>query len=227
MFFVWPDPVHLRSAAALVVAAAATACAGRAVPTTLEPSLAAEAVRATAPQTPLRVVFAWQAQDGSARFHGRGVARIAPEYRARLDLFGPGGDGYLTAALVEHELRLPGGGEGQVRLPPPALMWAVLGVVAPPDGAVLLGTSHDDEGTALFYELPDGRLVYSLVRGRLARASWERRGGTARVELKDYRGTVPGSALYRDRAANMELLLNVEQTDTVESFPPGIWEPDR
>ncbi len=218
--------MHFRPAVASAVLALSAGCAGRAVPPTLDPSAAAAAVEATAPRTPLRVVFGWQAQDGSARFHGRGVARIAPAYHARLDLFGPGGDGYLSAALVGGDLRLPGGGS-EVRLPPPAFMWAVLGVVAPPAGATLIATSEEGATTELFYDLDDGRLIYTLVDGRLSRATWDRRGGAALVELKDLGGTVPGTALYRDRAANMELLLNVERTDEVEAFPPEIWDPGR
>lgn len=223
------DSVHrkrLRPAAAAGLLALTAACAGRAVPPTLDPSAAAAAIEATAPREPLQVVFTWQAQDGSARFHGRGVARVAPEYRARLDLFGPQGDGYLSAALVDHELRLPGG-DARVRLPPPALMWAVLGVVAPPEGAELLGTSEEEGRTELFYQVEDGRLIYSLTGGRLERATWDRGGDAALVELKDPGGTVPATALYRDRAANMELLLNVENTEEVESFPPEIWDPGR
>jgi hypothetical protein len=103
---------------------------------------------------------------GRGRFNGRGVARIEPPYHARLDLFGPRGDTYLSAALVDDQIRLPPGVQA-VQLPPPALMWAVLGVVAPPAEAVLVGTRQDPERAELYYELEDST---SAVRagGRLA-----------------------------------------------------------
>ncbi|NIP78984.1 MAG: hypothetical protein GWM90_07200, partial [Gemmatimonadetes bacterium] len=93
-----------------LVAVLLPGCAGRSVPETVDPSAAADAIARTAPDRPLRVRFDWRILDGEARFSGEGVARIEPPYRARLDLFGPQGEGYLSAALVAGELRLPATG---------------------------------------------------------------------------------------------------------------------
>ena len=133
---------RIPCAVAALAAVLLSGCAGRSVPDTVEPAVAAEVVASTAPDRPLRVIFSWRALERDARFDGSGAARLEAPYRARLDLFGPTGDGYLSAALVEQELRLPAG-TPPVRLPPPAMMWAVLGVVAPPPRAVLRGTRMD------------------------------------------------------------------------------------
>ena len=92
-----------------LAALAITACAGRSIPATLDPPVAEDAIAETAPDRARRVVFDWRMLDGDARFSGRGVARIEPPYRARLDLFGPGDETVLSAALVDQDVRLPPG----------------------------------------------------------------------------------------------------------------------
>lgn len=202
------------------------ACAGRGVPETVEPGVAAAAIERTAPDRPLRVVFGWEILEGEARFSGSGAARIEPPYRARLDLFGPRGEGYLSAALVDSDLRLPPGTPA-VQLPSPAMMWAVLGVVAPPDDAVLVGTRVEPERAELYYDVGESRLRYILVEGRLRSARWDGAGRRMTVQLTgavEY--DLPREALYRDASAGMQLKLEVEEIDEVESYPPRIWIPD-
>lgn len=214
-----------RSATAAALALALSACAGRGVPETVDPGAAAAAIERTAPDRPLRVVFDWRILDGEARFSGSGVARIEPRYRARLDLFGPRGEGYLSAALVGKELRLPPG-TPTVRLPPPSMIWAALGVVAPPEEAMLVGTRVSAERTELYYDVGDSRLRYTLVEGRLRTARWEGAGRSMAVDLSGaVEPGLPRQAFYRDAAAGTELMLNLEEVDEVESYPPDIWTP--
>lgn len=210
-----------------VIAVFLTGCAARAsTPETADPAVAAAAIEGSVPERPLRVIFAWRAQEREARFDGRGAARIEPPYRARLDLFGPRGDGVLSAALVDLEIRMPPATEA-VRLPPPALMWAVLGVVRPPAGSRLAGTRSDGGRAELHYEAEGARLVYRLRDGVLRDATWE--GGSRRmtVELSGRTNGVPREAIFRDWSGYTELVLNVEQADVVEPFPPDIWTPGR
>ena len=212
----------------IVVFAAVTALAGCAlhgVPATADPAAADGAVRETAPDRPLRVIFDWRALDGTARFSGQGAARIEPPYRARLDLFGAHGEGYLSAALVGSELRLPGD-PGEI-LPPPAMIWSVLGVVRPPDDAVLEGTREESGTLELYYDTGDGRLRYTLEDGRLRAAQWSRRGQRMVVELEGAVRGLPATAAYRDWGNNTELHLELESVDEVEPYPPEIWTPGR
>lgn len=221
------NPTRLGS---LVLVAVTAACAGRGVPETADPVLAEAAVRETAPDRPLRAVFGWRALDGQARFSGEGAARIEPPYRARLDLFGPRGEGYLTAALIDRELRLPG--EPEVALPPPAMLWALLGVVRPPADAVLEGTRVTGDGEAeereLYFAVDGSRLRYVLAGGRLHTAEWTGGGRRMIIELAaSADGPLPRTAAYRDWSRNTELHIGLEAVEEVEPYPPEIWTPGR
>lgn len=202
-------------------------CSRGGVPDVADPAVAEAAILATAPDRPLRAIFAWRALEADARFTGSGAARIEGPYRARLDLFGPTGDGYLSAALVGHELRLPPGmTAGQ--LPPPALMWAILGVVAPPDRALLRGTRAEQGRTELYYDLDGGLLRYEVRGERLVAADWEGEGVRMDVRLEGAaEGGLPREAVFRDRTSYTELQLNLERVDEVEPYPPDIWSPGR
>lgn len=218
-------PVYL-----LVLAGALTlmmGCAARGIPATADPATAVAAVTATAPDVPLRVVFEWRALDGDARFNGEGVARIEPPYQARLDLFGPRGDTYLSAALVQGELRMPPGVDA-AQVPPPPLMWAALGVVLPPSAAVLVGTREESGRSELYYEADEGLLRYVIEGGRLRSARWDGPRQRMTVDLRGQAGYgLPTQATYRDLAAVTELMLNLESVDEVETFAPDIWRPGR
>jgi YD repeat-containing protein len=203
------------------------ACASHAPPATVDPATAASAIAGTAPDRPVRVVFQWRAMDGDARFNGQGVARIDVPYHARLDLFGPRGDTYLSAALVGQDLRLPPGVDA-APVPPPALMWAVLGVVAPPETAVLVGTRETAGRAELYYDVDGSTLRYTLEAGRVREVRWDGARRRMVVELRGAAGLgLPTQAVYRDFAAVTELVLNLESVDAVESFPPDIWRPGR
>lgn len=213
-------------AALALVVVSIGACASRGIPATLDPELAAAAIARTAPDRPLQAVFDWTMLDGDARFTGSGAARIEPPYRVRLDLFGPRGDGYLSAAAVGMEVRLPPGAPS-VPLPPAALMWAALGIVSPPQEARLVGTSATGDRTELYYDVDDSRLRYTLVDGRLTGAVWRGGGRQMAVELSGAtQSGLPGTALYRDAAGGTELRLNLERVEDVQSFPPETWIPD-
>lgn len=191
------------------------------MPSTLDPGAAQRAIDLTAPDRPLRAVFGWRILDGDARFSGRGAARVEAPYRARLDLFGPNGEGYLSAALVGTDLRLPG--EPDRALPPPAMIWSVLGVIRPPDGATLLGTREEAGHLELVYQVADSRLRYALEEGRLRMVEWRGGGRRMVVELRDGTGGLPEVSFYRDWSQNTELQTELETVEEVDPYPADIW----
>jgi hypothetical protein len=177
---------------------------------------------------PVRVVFEWQLNEAGIRVRGRGVARIEPPYKARLDLFLGNGETVVRAALVDGELRLPPGAPEGL-LPPPDLMWGVLGVFRPEFGMELMGADRMEDGALrLRYRYADAReLLFGVEGGRIRHMEVLRDGHTTeRVELGLEEGSrYPAEATYRNLTAFRELKLTRESVERVESFPPDIWDP--
>jgi hypothetical protein len=214
--------------AALLLSAGVAACAGTLKATGVaDPALARAALDNTAPTQPLRVVFDWRMRERDGRFHGQGVARVEPPARARIDLFGPRGDGLLSAALVDGTVRMPTH-QQTVDLPPPPMMWAVLGVVEPPAGAQLISTAQKGDRVQLLYLDGGGRLRYDLDRGRLRGVQWDGPGNRRyTVQLEGDTLGVPGKAVYRDWSGYVELVIELKQVEDVDPYPPETWTPTR
>lgn len=212
----------------LAAAPLLAACAARSAPPAgpPDPELAREAVEATAPRRTVQILFDWNVRERDARFSGRGVARVQSPYHARLDLFGPRGEGYLTAALVQDDLRLPPAAQ-DAPVPPPPLLWSALGVLRPPADAELLGTERDGAVLRLEYGNGAGRWRYRLEGGQLLYAEWlPADGGRHTVELRPGEGDgPPREARYRDWAAFVELVLMLDAVEDAPPFPPEIWTP--
>jgi len=190
--------------------------------------LARSAIAATAPSRPLKLVFDWSLQDRDAHFAGKGAARVEPPYRARLDLFGPRNEGYLTAAVVGEVVRIPPAAQAQASLvPPPALLWTVLGVLSPPSDARLTAVRRAGDQTRLEYARGADRWRFTLVGGKLRQAELDRSGtGRQSVALKGEGPLgLPKQAVYRDYAAFRELTLTLDRADEAEPFPPATWSP--
>lgn len=191
-------------------------------------AIAAALQRATAPSSPRNVQFAWRLDEAGAGFRGRGVARYAAPGRIRLDLFGPRGETYLAAALVDGEPRVPPQVEERFKLPSPVLLWGALGIFAPPPGARLASASVDGETTSLRYEGDGGEVHEVRARGgRLASIRRLVRGGvqeSLEVEHGDTPG-VPRRSTYRDWPAYRSLTLTLESSTDVATFPEDTWTP--
>jgi len=134
----------------------------------------------------------------------------------------------VRAALVDGELRLPPEAPEGI-LPPPDLMWGVLGVFRPERGMELVGADDMDDGSVrLRYRYADGRLLsYRVVAGRIA--SMEILDGShvvQRVEVALEDGSrYPEEATYRNLADFRELKLTRESLEAVGPYPPDIWDP--
>jgi hypothetical protein len=182
----------------------------------------------TSLREPSRIVFAWSLSEQGVRISGRGVARVEPAYKARLDLFLPSGETAARASMVGDDLRIPAGVPTGI-LPPPHLLWGTLGVFRPGLGTGLTGGDALEDGAVrLTYRLPGGDEVrYVLDRARQVREVEVRRGGTPIQRLvltRDGEG-FPSEAVYRDLASFRELRLTRESVEHVEPFPPDIWLP--
>jgi hypothetical protein len=220
------------SLAALVLLAAAACSSPPPPPPPPAPRLDAEPIALrlegeTQLDEPVRIFFTWSMSDRDARFQGRGVARIEPPYKARLDLFLGNGETVARAALVGDELRLPPGAPQGV-IPPAEMLWATLGVFRPGLNIELLGAEQLPDGrTRLRYRRPDGVDLRYTVRGQRIEEIERLRGGTVveRVTLTpEAADRYPSEASYRDLTAFRELKLTRERVEQVEAFPPDIWE---
>jgi hypothetical protein len=195
-------------------------------PAAPDPSvLAAQTARGTVPAGPRQVNFAWELDEAGARFQGRGVGRMVAPTRFRLDLFGPRGETYLAAALVDGEARVPPALIERFRLPSPALLWGAVGVIAPPAEARLLSAAPDGAVTVLRYQLGDDVLEYRTRDGRLQTVRRSARGGTAESIDLEYNATGLARARYREWAAYRTLNLTLESSTDVSSFPESTWAP--
>jgi hypothetical protein len=184
--------------------------------------------RQTGLEEPLRIVFAWRLNDGGQRVEGRGVARVEPPNKARLDLFLDNGETVVSAAIVEGELRLPPGSPDDI-LPPPALMWGALGVFHPLGDSRLLGADRlEGEAVRLRYAYGDrGEIHYQVSGGFLISLELLDRGRVReRVDVGEERDArYPMEATYRNMAEFRELRLVRESLDVVAPFDPEIWDP--
>ena len=231
-----PDPCFRLSGARarhLVVALmgiAISSCAASPPPAPAPPVDAARvALRlesATRVEGPARILFSWSLSDRDARFQGRGVARIEPPFKARLDLFLGNGETIARAALVDDDLRLPRGTPDGI-IPPAELLWGTLGVFRPGRETTLLGADNLGEGRVrLRYQRPDGLVVRYTVRGDgVEEVERIRQGQTVeRVTLEQEPADhYPTEATYRNLAAFRELRLSRDSAVPVEPYPPDIW----
>lgn len=187
--------------------------------------VADELRRATAPASPRQVNFGWELDEAGARFTGRGVARFQAPRRFRLDLFGPRGETYLAAALVDGEARVPPALAERFELPSPALLWAAVGVVAPPAEARLLEAETRGEETTLRYQLGEEVLEYRSRAGRLQTVRSRRGSAVAESIDLTYNDRGVSRAQYRDWAAYRTLNLTIESSNDVAQFPEETWRP--
>jgi hypothetical protein len=190
--------------------------------------VAESALRATMPETPVQITFDFRLREADLRFSGQGVARVQPPYRVRIDLFSNRGEGLFRAALVGSDLRIPPGVPIDLA-PPPALLWAALGVFRPDEELTLAGGRDRGDGSVtLRYDgSAEEDLRFRLADGILTRAEIREAGHL--IEEVDL--TLDGESkkvvetVYRNRALFVELVFTLKSEESVESFPPDIWNP--
>lgn len=187
--------------------------------------IAAELQRATLPASPRQATFQWELDERGAKFRGRGVARYAAPDRFRLDLFGPRGETYLAAALVDETPRIPAALAERFQLPSPALLWAAVGVVRPPRDARLLGAARSGAETTARWGAGDDVFEYRAEGGVLRSLRRLRRGGVLESVEVDTQDGRPTRAQYRDWVVLRTLTITPESVTDVASFPEDTWSP--
>ncbi len=187
--------------------------------------------RASLPDAPRQVTFAWELSEAGTRLRGRGVARYEAPERLRLDLFGPRGESYLSAALVGDTFLVPGEVPPGLALPSPALLWGAVGVVRPPADLPLLTVTATERELVVRYGSPEAeifefRAENAAGQTRLQRVERLGRSGVLEsVQLVWADIHTPEQARYRDWPAYRELVLTTEEARSVPSFPTEIWQP--
>ncbi len=217
---------------ALLLLAALGGCASAPPPPT--PTVDAGAVQREAEEAsildrPYRVEFAWEFQEPGVRIRGRGVARVEPPYRARLDLFSANGERLAAAALVDDALRVPAG--MAVPVPPAPMLWGALGVFRPGPGTYAAQATRpgSDRSTLRFLSSEGGEVNFSFRDRRIERVERSAEGGVRedlRVRFGPPEERFPREATWRDMAAVRELRITTESVEVVESYPSHIWNPD-
>ena len=222
----------LRIVACAAIIASAGGCAAREVHPVGSPSPnpAAAAERLTRrswPSGPRQATFAWTLDEAGERFRGRGVVRYQAPDRLRLDLFGPRGETLLAAALAGDTVRLPPAAQGQFALPSAALLWGVLGVIRPPDGATpqaVLGAGADS--TVRYSGTGGDTWEFRTGAAPLTRVQRSSRGGVAEsVDITWATQDRIRTARYREWSAQRTLDLTFESITNAEPFAPSIWLP--
>jgi hypothetical protein len=218
---------------ALLILVLATGCGGGPPAEDTRPldagQLASNAERASSLDAPYRLVFEWSLTEPGMRMQGRGVARIEPPYRARLDLFSRNGERITSAALVDGDLRVP---EGlPTFLPEATMFWASLGVFRPARGMGLVGGRWHRDGLAELHYRPggDADLLIRLTRNRIQEVIQQTNGQVVeelRLRMEEDE-RFPRRATYRDMRQTRELTMTLESVENVESYPSDIWEPRR
>ena len=184
---------------AVVLLLAVVACAPKLKP------LGGEVAPVSMPRTQMplgywQIVFDWEYSDQDMSGKGNGVARVASPDSARLDFFLAGGFAGGSAVLIGDSLQLPGIDMFRRLIPPPTLLWALLGRSAFPvtrdtavrrDGALLradLGNPVQWRATfrsdsLIRLERVDGDRIIEWIE-HLADQRIEYRQETARRSLK-------------------------------------------
>lgn len=218
----------LRTVRVLALLGVIAACAPRPAPAGASPAapdsaLVTRTEAATRPQRLLHVTFDWSMQDRDARFSGRGVVRLAPPYRGRLDLFGPRGETYLAAVMQDEDLTIVPAAAATV-LPPAAFLWSSLGVFRRPDRP-LTGTSADGSRVTFVFGEGRERWQFILEGERLRNVEWlGTDGGRRTVALEGAAAHgLPQRGTYRDWQEFRELTLTLTSVEEVDAFPADIW----
>jgi len=187
-------------------------------------AFAAEAVR-TLPSRSELVQVRWRFRDPSDAVSGRGAVRLTPPDSLRVDVRGPLGFGRGTLVLVGASAWADP--ESLVRqvLPQRYLVWAMLGVVQPPDSAVLFESAWDGARRLLRVTQADGVATTFELRGATLAGAVRVRGdrvvGWLTLARNGAGAVVHADAEDLERHAHLEF--DIQSRSPSGAFPAEVW----
>jgi hypothetical protein len=164
-----------------------------------------------------QIFFTWEYSDPDMTGKGNGVARVAWPDSARLDFFLAGGFAGGSAVLIADSLQLPGIDLFRRLIPPPTLLWTLLGRSAFP---ATRDTVVRRDGNLLRADLGKPVRWRATFRSdsliRLDRVDGDR--------VMEWIEHLPEHRIeYRQETAHRSLKLQVTRVDSVGSFDASIW----
>ncbi|HXY19794.1 MAG TPA: hypothetical protein VEH83_07330 [Gemmatimonadales bacterium] len=222
-----------RSGRAVAIAAAAVLAACGRPPEPVVPAgtylpvspreFAAAAAR-TLPAAPALLTIRWRYDDGDTPVTGRGAVRLAPPDSLRLDVGVPV-VGRATLVLAgDSAWSKPGSLVRQV-LPNRSLVWAMLGVVRPPDSVASVERAETSDHHVYRVTDGDGVVTTLELRGDTLLGATAARGERAigRLSLtRDSTGAVVRAETV-DLEHSIRFVLDVDRRESGGAFPSEIW----
>ena len=214
-----------------LVAALAAACSRPAPPPAPEgafvpvsPREFAAAAARTTPPAPALLTIRWRYDDGDTPVTGRGAVRLEPPDSLRLDVGVPV-VGRATLVLAgDSAWSKPGALVRQV-LPNRSLVWAMFGVVRPPDSVASVEKSESPDHRSWRITDGDGVVTTLRLRGDTLLGATAARGERAigRLALsRDSTGAVVRAETV-DLEHSVRFVMDVDSRQTGGTFPSDIW----
>ena len=214
-------------AAALVAACGAPVAP--VVPVGAYSPVGADAFRAlaarTAPAAPVAMYFRWRYDDGSAPVTGRGAVRLAPPDSLRLDVGVPV-VGRATLVLAGDSTWAQPQEVADHVLAERALVWAMFGVIRPPDRATRIEVGEAADRTVYRLTAPDGVVTMLEVRGDTMLAATRRLGEAVigRIVLTRNAAGVLARASAVDVRHHVRFQADLDRWEAASApFPSEIW----
>jgi hypothetical protein len=161
-----------------------------------------------------KVVFDWDYSEPELVIRGDGAVRTAHPDSARLDLFLRGGLGGGQAVMIGDTLRAPHVDVIRRYLPPPPMLWAVLGRLALPPAK---DTTARVAGDTLRADIGEWRITF--VANSLRRVERMVDGRINEFVERDGQGNVR----YFSHGPRRELKLKIKSDQAVGGFDRSIW----
>lgn len=195
----------------------------------MAPSDIAELVTPTQPAEHRLHQFKWKFRDEKGDVAGRGSVRIAPPDSIRFDAFGPLGTGKVAAmAVSDRQVWVAPEKEFRKLVPNFQLMWAMFGVVRPPEGPVEVRGARDPHRVVWQYANGADTVEYERRFGDKATLlAVVREGGTVvgRTETTLDGNGHPVAARLDVPSAPARLNLTFTQSKTPGPFKSDTWAP--